>query len=207
MAFSRTVKAAAAAFALSDVAQSELIKFKVQDSNFRPTEFRDGLPTYVKAWWDDQNKDNVPLFLLCTSCRISYIFGEVPDMAGSTKTVNMSFNKDASTVPVNFVSQQMSMYDVDDNIISWTQEIGFISPEYQSSTYFDVNYNENMFGLAPSLVPADQDQSLLNRQFLYAMVNTEAQKAKGMMESYSFNGGELFLVGGTQEEFENEVCD
>ena len=64
-----------------------------------------------------------------------------------------------------------------------------------------------MFGLAPSLVPADQDQSLLNRQFLYAMVNTEAQKAKGMMESYSLNGGELFLVGGTAEEFENEVCD
>ena len=29
MAFSRTVKAAAAAFALTDVAQSELIKFKV----------------------------------------------------------------------------------------------------------------------------------------------------------------------------------
>ena len=35
--------------------------------------------------------------------------------------------------------------------------MGFISPEYQSNTYFDVNYNENMLGLAPSLVPADED--------------------------------------------------
>ena len=157
MAFSKTAKVAAAAIAISDVAMSEAVKFKMQDSNFRPTEFKDGLPTYVKAWWDDQNKDNVPLFLLCTSCRISYIFAEVPDLGTIKKTVNMSFNGDASTVPVNFVSQQMSMYDVDDNIISWTQEMGFISPEYQSNTYFDVNYNENMLGLAPSLVPADED--------------------------------------------------
>ena len=25
-----------------------------------------------------------------------------------------------------------------------------------------------------------------------------------MLESYSFNGGELFLVGGTQDDYENE---
>ena len=47
MAFSRTAKVAAAAFALSEVALSEPIKFKLQDSNFRPTDFKDGLPTYV----------------------------------------------------------------------------------------------------------------------------------------------------------------
>ena len=99
----------------------------------------------------------MPLFLLCTSCHVSYIFAEVPDLGTIKKTVDMSFNGDASTVPVNFVSQQMSMYDADDNIISWTQDMGFISPEYQSATYFDVNYNENMLGLAPSLVPADKD--------------------------------------------------
>ena len=82
--------------------------------------------------------------------------------------------------------------------------MGFISPEYQSDTYFDVNYNENMLGLAPSIVHADDDQSIINRQFLYTFVNSQGQKDKGLLESYSFNGGELFLVGGTQDDYEQE---
>lgn len=64
------------------------MSFPVHDSTDRPTEFKDGLPTYVKLTKDygmTENPDGqtekageLEQFLLCTSCTISYIFG-VPD--------------------------------------------------------------------------------------------------------------------------------
>ena len=47
-------------------------------------------------------------FLLCTSCTISYILGEVP--AGSTPTTEMmAFTGTEANVPVNFVNMDLSI--------------------------------------------------------------------------------------------------
>lgn len=43
--------------------------------------------------------------------------------------------------------------------ISWDMSIGYISPKYQNSTYFD-NFKENMLGLSPMLT---KDTILLDR--------------------------------------------
>ena len=65
--------------------------------------------TYVKATWDGAGTD-VPLFLLCTSCTMSYIFDSVPTGATVKSTANMTF-KTGTTVPVSFVSRTMSLVD------------------------------------------------------------------------------------------------
>ena len=65
--------------------------------------------TYVAATWDGAGTD-VPLFLLCTSCAMSYIFGD-PPVGATVKTIeNMSFKSD-TIVPVSFVSRTMSLKD------------------------------------------------------------------------------------------------
>ena len=74
--------------------------------------------TYVKATYDGAGTD-VSLFLLCTSCTMSYIFGSPPEGATIKSTVDMSF-KTGTTVPVNFVSLEMSLDDSTDTLQRWT---------------------------------------------------------------------------------------
>ena len=81
-------------------------------------------------------------------------------------------------------------------------DIGYIDPQYQSSTYFD-HFEENMLGLAPMKT---DDKDLLARQFLWSFANTGDQKDKGYKESYAFNGGETFVIGGTGEDMEEVAC-
>lgn len=80
--------------------------------------------------------------------------------------------------------------------------MGYISPEYQSNAYFD-NFKENMIGLAPML---SSDTILLDRQFLYKFINAKEQAKLALQESYAFNGGETFAIGGDQKDWESLVC-
>ena len=75
-------------------------------------------------------------------------------------------------------------------------DICYISPEYQSSTYFNF-FQENMFGLSPMTT---DDPDLLARQFLHQFVNTGDQKDLGLEESYAFDGGSTVTLGATLDE-------
>ena len=79
--------------------------------------------------------------------------------------------------------------------------MGFIPTTHQTDTYFDVNYHENMLGLAPTQTT---DTNLLARQFLYSFVSTSGQT--GLQESYLFDGGVNISIGGTQAEFAAVSC-
>ena len=64
-------------FALYQTAHAAYLTFPVYDTNDRPMEdFKDGLPTYVKANIQDDENLKLEQFLLCTSCPMSYIFGD-----------------------------------------------------------------------------------------------------------------------------------
>lgn len=82
-------------------------------------------------------------------------------------------------------------------------DIGYIDPVYQTSVYFDY-YKENMLGLAPML---SEDPNLLARQFLYTFTTTGDQVGLNLTESYAFNGGEYFSIGGTVEDWHELVCE
>lgn len=84
MALSRTL-AAVSAMIVGSV-ESKYIEFPVYDSTDRPTGFKDGLPAYVTATRDYDFDNPLEQFLLCTSCSISYIFGNPDDFAGTVKT-------------------------------------------------------------------------------------------------------------------------
>ena len=45
------------------------------------------------------------------------------------------------------------------------------------------------------------------RQFLYQFTQVGDQAGKGYMESYAFNGGSQFLVGGSKDDYETVLCD
>jgi len=68
-----------------------------------------------------------------------------------------------------------------------------------------------MLGLAPSRIPegmSEEDASeLLKRQFLYSFANTGTQRDMGFLESYAFNGGKTFAVGGNTDDWEALVCE
>ena len=83
--------------------------FPVHDSNDRPTEFRDGLPTYVRMTLDNDESEEGKLeqFLLCTSCTISYMFGKDDMMLGDGKTEQMRFKAGAPEVPVKFIDTNL----------------------------------------------------------------------------------------------------
>lgn len=63
-----------------------------------------------------------------------------------------------------------------------------------------------MLGLAPMLT-ATNDPVILQRQFLYQFTQTGDNEGKGFAESYAFNGGSAFLVGGSRDDYEAEICD
>ena len=116
----------------------------------------------------------------------------------------MSFKKGGLPVPVQFVTVNLQMYadDPDETPYNWTMDIGYISPEYQGPMYFD-HFKENMLGLAPM---STDDDSLLRRQFLYMFTTTGSQKDMGLEESYAFNGGQYFAIGGTHDDYKELIC-
>ena len=192
---------------LAHLVAANHIEVTLHDSNDRPTEFKDGLPAYVNATidYDQGQKKPLELFLLCTTCTISYIFGSPDDfgLMNPDGSETMVFKEGGQEVKVDFytVTMTMTSENAEDNSetpYSWDMSIGYISPEYQSSSYFD-NFKENMFGLAPFIT---DDEKLLKRQFLYTFVRGDDQKDLKLMESYAFNGGESFAVGGNVTDYQ-----
>ena len=92
MALSSMVKAGSAAL-LALNASAEYLQFDVYDSNDRPTEFKDGLMTYLKVTRDYNGGSAVELehFLLCNTCTMSYIFGVLDDFETVKETDMMRF--------------------------------------------------------------------------------------------------------------------
>lgn len=123
------------------------LEFPVFDSNDRPTDFKDGLPTYANVTIDyGQGNVGKPLelFLLCTTCTISYVFGKPDDFASITyvNSEKMVFKSGGEEVVVDFYTTELTMNAVNmtDNSetpYAWKMSIGYISPEYQSIAYFD----------------------------------------------------------------------
>ena len=79
-------------------------------------------------------------------------------------SAEMMFKENGKPVKVDFYKVTLVLHFVNstDNTEtphSWDMSIGYISPEYQSSAYFD-NFKENMLGLAPMQT---DDEALLNR--------------------------------------------
>jgi len=115
----------------------------------------------------------------------------------------IKFKDDADPVPVNFVNVDLQIYgnDAEETPYNWNMDVGYIDPFYQTSVYFDF-YKENMLGLAPSKTSVESERA---KQFLYQFVKT-GNHGKNLLESYAFNGGELFTIGGTLEDYEHLVC-
>jgi len=51
-----------------------------------------------------------------------------------------------------------------------------------------------------------EDPAIMDRQFLYKFTTTGDQVGEGLLESYAFNGGSKFVVGGSAEDYETLVC-
>jgi len=91
------------------LAHGVFVEVPVYDSTDRPTEFKDGLPTYIRMTRDNDFDDPLEQFLLCNTCTISYIFG-VPEeiAAGNVKrTEMMAFGYGREKVPVNFMTTNL----------------------------------------------------------------------------------------------------
>ena len=209
MALSRTLALGSSMLLADQFTQAAYMSFPVYDSSDRPTEFRDGLPTYVRLTrdYDESEEGKLEQFLLCTSCTISYIFGANDSFYGDGETVDMQFKTGAEKVPVKFTDTNLQLYLDDDakTPVNFNMKMGWIDPQYQSATYFDY-FKENMLGIAPML-SAESDPEIMQRQFLYQLTQAGDQAGKGYMESYAFNAGTQFLVGGTRDDYEAVICD
>jgi len=102
------------ALLLTEGVLGEVLTFPVYDSCDRPTEFKDGLLSYVKLTKDFDPNQPLEQFLLCTSCTISYIFGTTPDgFSESVATEEMTFGYGLSPVTVDFFFVNLQMYAED----------------------------------------------------------------------------------------------
>jgi hypothetical protein len=171
MALSSKTAFGSAALMLAQGVVANFIEFPIYDSDFKPTEFKDGVPTYAKVTRDFDEGPHLEKFLLCTSCTVSYIFGKLDDLDTVVNSEMMEFENGKGKIPVDFVNVNLQLYADDDaqTPYSWNMDIGYIDPFYASPQYF-VNYQENMLGLAPM---ASEDPAYLRRQFLYQFVNSE----------------------------------
>lgn len=117
-----------------------------------------------------------------------------------------------SDVKVDFYQQDMYLCaDAQcEEQYQWNMNIGYISPEFKTPQYFDT-VEENMLGLAAMKLPepVDLTSDLAKRQFLLQFVNSSDTKikGKGLQESYAFNGGSTFSIGGNAEDYSKLVCD
>ena len=85
------------------------LQFEMTDARDKPTQFRDGLPTYLLVQRYEDQDQSVGLiaeeFLLCTSCTISYIFGTYTGTETPT-TEMMIFEDGKDAVQVDFYENQ-----------------------------------------------------------------------------------------------------
>jgi len=146
---------------------ADMLAFPVYDTNDSKTGFKEGLYTHVKVIKDQDPTIPLEQFLLCTSCTISYIFGDYDDFASPKSTQKVQFKKGGGEVTINFIETNLSMVanDKDETMYNWTMDVAWIAPEFQNETYFD-NFKENMLGLAP-MKTESMDEAMLARQFLY----------------------------------------
>ena len=77
--------------------------------------------------------------------------------------------------------------------------------KYQSSDYFDF-YKENTLGVAPTIT-TDSETNGLQKQFLYTFTNTDSRLEMSFKESFAFNGGQQFFIGGDVTEYEGLSCN
>ena len=192
-----------------------MLEVPVYDSLERPNDnFKDGLPTYVRVSRDQDLETKIEQYLLCTSCTISYVFDTAPKFGTfvASETMNFKGNNQStatSDVKVDFYNTDLFLCADEDcgKQIAWNMNIGYISPQYKTSQYFD-SVEENMLGLAPMKLsePIDLTSDLAKRQFLLQLINSSDLKGKGYEESYAFNGGTEFLIGGNLDDYRNAVC-
>ena len=96
-----SVKSLTVALLAASQAFAEYLTFEVSDAEVDPDEFAQGLFAYIQAEaWDSALVSMTEkMFLLCTSCTISYILtDEVP--TDPEAIVNMTFPGATATVPV-----------------------------------------------------------------------------------------------------------
>lgn len=89
------------------VALGDYVEVPMQESNDRPTQFRDGLVTYVKVAHQAATEDESAtedLFKLCTSCTISYIIGTTNelDSFGEGTSENMVLREGLDPIKITF---------------------------------------------------------------------------------------------------------
>ena len=134
MAISRTLAMGSSLLLAESLTNAGYLSFPVHDSTDRPTEFKDGLPTYVKLTKDfgesDEAEGALEQFLLCTSCTISYIFGKKDELSTGGTTEQMIFKTGSEPVPVTFVDTNLQLYEDDDPLkpINFNMQVGWIDP-------------------------------------------------------------------------------
>ena len=167
MSFSLRSLASTCLFLTSQLTSADYLSFEIADSDDRPTEFKDGLYTYLDVEDASDPTNVLSKFLLCTSCTISYIIGDMPEGSVPTATVNMGFPASATekNVEVNFVEMNLSLTDEDEVEYEWTMDVGFIAESYVTAGTYGIDFKENMLGLAPMTLTGDD--ILDKRQFLY----------------------------------------
>jgi len=165
--------------------------------------FKDGLDLYITVTNAADETEFDKKFLLCTSCTISYIIGDVPEGVTPT-TVNMAFISDGEkNVPVNFVPLSLSISSEVDEVetdYAWDMSIGYIAETYVLDGTYGIDFDQNMLGLAPMTVTGDA--TIDSRQFLRQFIAAAgAQDDKTYELSYAFNADEKFYIGGTAEDY------
>lgn len=179
---------------IAGTSHADYAKFPVYDSSDTPNTQLDGLLTYahLKASSVPDATDNQSSYLLCTTCTISYVLQKA-NPTDVVSTALMTFKEDSSTVKVEFVNTNFLWKDTDGQVLQWNMDLGFIDPAlYANEDYFDY-FKESVLGLAPFLTT--EDESLLDRQFLYNFV--KSNPTVQFEESFALIGGGAVLIGGT----------
>ena len=171
-------------------------------------DFKDGLNMFITVTDATTGTEIDKKFLLCTSCTISYIIGDVPSGQTVVSSTNMAFIENGDkNVQVDFVSMDLSLTSLEaGTTYSWTMDVGYINESYldQPNTY-GIDFDQNMLGLAPMTLT--NDATIDQRQFLRQFVSAaSAQDGVSYALSYAFNASEKFEIGGSAEDYNTLTC-
>ena len=126
-----------------------------------------------------------------------------------SSSTQMIFKDGGLPVDIDFYATDLSWSDKSGDTYTWSMDLGVINPnkyKADSFNYFDY-FNENVLGLAPMLT---NNSTLYARQFLYNFIRADSQlDADGQIqysESFAFNGGDAFTVGGNVADYEALPC-
>ena len=139
---------------VSAVEDVSYLQFQMTDARDKPTQFRDGLPTYLHVSRYEDQESQVGLiaeeFLLCTSCTISYIFGTYVGSLTPFASTMMTFEDGKDQVQVDFYENQILwITDTRGNEYQWSMTIGYIDKDIYLNDQYGLYYEESMLGLAP----------------------------------------------------------